>query len=167
MAKFSQNWQRYTRQHKVPDHQLKITFQHSDFVRKALFICNKRQPPLPCQSINFIIFLFILHHKCQNNVPEPKTSYQQPLCKFESDFRFVQFFFIHPVLFLFVFQIRHQIFKNFDRRKFKIFKKDCENTAILITPCYQQRALKQKALLLAHVNGRERPYFHISDLFIV
>ena len=97
LAKFSKISHRYTRQHKVPDHQLKITFQRSDFVRKALFISYKRQLPLPCQSINFIFFLFILHHKCQNNVPEPKTSYQQPLCKFESDFQFVQFFFIHSV----------------------------------------------------------------------
>ena len=74
LAKFSEIWHRYTPQRNVPDHQLKITFQHSEFVRKALFICHKRQPPLPCESINFIIFLFILHHKCQNNLSEPKTS---------------------------------------------------------------------------------------------
>ena len=74
LAKFSKIWYRYTKQDKVSDHQLKITFQHSDIVRKALFICYKRQPPLPCESINFIIFLFILHHKCQNNLSEPKTS---------------------------------------------------------------------------------------------
>ena len=74
LAKFSEIWHRYTKQDKVSDHQLKITFQHSDFVRKALFICYKRQPPLPCESINFINFLFILHHKYQNNLSEPKTS---------------------------------------------------------------------------------------------
>ena len=74
LAKFSKNWHRYTKQDKVSDHQLKITFQHSDFVRKALFICYKRQPPLPCESINFINFLFILHYKYQNNLFEPKTS---------------------------------------------------------------------------------------------
>ena len=45
LAKFSEIWHRYTKQDKVSDHQLKITFQHSDFVRKALFICHKRQPP--------------------------------------------------------------------------------------------------------------------------
>ena len=45
LAKFSKIWHRYTRQHKVSDHQLKITFQHSDIVRKALFICYKRLPP--------------------------------------------------------------------------------------------------------------------------
>ena len=45
LAKFSKIWHRYTKQDKVSDHQLKITFQHSDFVGKALFICYKRQPP--------------------------------------------------------------------------------------------------------------------------
>ena len=64
----------YTRRREVLDHQLKITFQLSDFVRKALFICRKRQPHLPCESINFIIFLFIVCRKCQNNLPKPKTS---------------------------------------------------------------------------------------------
>ena len=47
LAKFFEIWHRYTKQDKVSDHQLKITFQHSDFVRKALFICYKRQPPPP------------------------------------------------------------------------------------------------------------------------
>ena len=64
LAKFSEIWHRYTKQDKVSDHQLKITFRH----------CYKRQPPLPCESINFINFLFILHHKYQNNLTEPKTS---------------------------------------------------------------------------------------------
>ena len=73
LPKCSKIWHRYTKQDKVSDHQLKITFQHSDFVRKALVICYKRQPPLPCESINFTIFLFILHHKYQNNLSEPKT----------------------------------------------------------------------------------------------
>ena len=60
--------------------------------RHLLFVI-KDNPPLPCQSINFILFLSILHHKCQNNLPKPKISQHQQLCKFESDFRFVQFFF--------------------------------------------------------------------------
>ena len=47
LAKFSEIWHRYTTQDKVFDHQLKIAFQHSDFVRKALFICYKKQPPPP------------------------------------------------------------------------------------------------------------------------
>ena len=54
-------WSRYTTQDKVSDQPLKITFQRSEFVRKA---------PLPCESINFIIFSFILHHKYQNNLSE-------------------------------------------------------------------------------------------------
>ena len=33
-----------------------------------------KENPLPCESINFIIFLFILHRKYQNNPSEPKTS---------------------------------------------------------------------------------------------
>ena len=73
LAKCSKIWHGYTKQDKVSDHQLKITFKHSDFVRKALFICYKRQPLLPCESINFINFLFILHHKYQNNLSGPKT----------------------------------------------------------------------------------------------
>ena len=39
-----------------------------------LFVIKDNSPPLPCESINFIIFLFILHHKYQNNLSEPKTS---------------------------------------------------------------------------------------------
>ena len=45
LPKFSKIWHRYTKQDKVSDDQLKITFQHSDFVRKALFIYYKKQPP--------------------------------------------------------------------------------------------------------------------------
>ena len=44
LAKFSEIWHRYTKQDKVSDHQLKITFQHSDFVRKALFFVIKDNP---------------------------------------------------------------------------------------------------------------------------
>ena len=43
VAKFSEIWSRYTTQDNVSDHQLEITFQHSNFVRKALSICSKRQ----------------------------------------------------------------------------------------------------------------------------
>ena len=45
LAKFSEIWHRYAKQDKVFDHQLKITFHNSDFVRKALYICYKRHPP--------------------------------------------------------------------------------------------------------------------------
>ena len=61
IAKVFEIWHRYTTQDKVYDHLLKITFQHSDFVRKALLCVVKDNPPLPCESINFINFLFALH----------------------------------------------------------------------------------------------------------
>ena len=55
LVKFSEILHRYTTQHNVFNHQLKITFQLPDFVRKVLFICYKRQSPLSCESINFLI----------------------------------------------------------------------------------------------------------------
>ena len=51
---------------KFPIINSKLLFQHSNFVCKPFLNCLKRQPPLPCENINFIIFLFILHHKYQN-----------------------------------------------------------------------------------------------------
>ena len=42
-----------------------------NFLKNAL-IYYKKQPPLPCESINFRSFWFILHHKCQNYLPEQK-----------------------------------------------------------------------------------------------
>ena len=56
-------------------------------------------------------------------------------CKYLKNlcYNFSHFFYI---LFHFVLQIKHKIFKNFDWRKFKIFKKKCKNTTILKTSCY-------------------------------
>ena len=48
LATFSEIFDRSTTQDKVSDQQLKITFQHLDFVRKPLFIYRKRQPPPLC-----------------------------------------------------------------------------------------------------------------------
>ena len=93
--------------------------------------------------ISFVEFLFFVQriNKLRFLIyPNFKKKLQNSFFKTENckylknlSYDFSIFFYI---LFHFVFQIRHQIFKNFDKRKFKIFKKDCENAAILITPCY-------------------------------
>ena len=66
-------------------------------MRKAYLYCRKRQNPPVIEVLNFLFFRFILDYKYQNNVFNKKTSYMEALHKAESDFRFVYFFFIHPV----------------------------------------------------------------------
>ena len=67
---FLKFWRRYNTRQSFRSLKLQITFQHSDFVWKTLFICYERQRPLPCEGIYFIIFSLILHHKDQNNLFE-------------------------------------------------------------------------------------------------
>ena len=81
---------------KTPDkfsiYQVKITFKHLSFVRKAYLNCRKRQNPPGIEVLNFSFFRFILDYKYQNNLFEYKTSYIEALLETESDFRFVYFF---------------------------------------------------------------------------
>ena len=48
--------------------QLKITFEHQNFVRKPFQICSKIHISLDFKHLNFRIFSFILHHKYPNNL---------------------------------------------------------------------------------------------------
>ena len=59
---------------KFPTINSKLLFSiHTLCARHFLFVI-KDISPLPCESINFINYLFILHHKYQSNLSEPKTS---------------------------------------------------------------------------------------------
>ena len=74
-----------------------ITFKHLSYVRKAYLNGRKRQNPPDIEVLNFLFFRFILDYKYQNNPFQYKTSYIEALRETESEFRFVYFFFIHPV----------------------------------------------------------------------
>ena len=49
-------------------YQLKITFKHSNFVRKPFSMCAKIRTPVGFKHLNFRIFLFITHHKYSSNL---------------------------------------------------------------------------------------------------
>ena len=49
-------------------YQLKITFKHSNFVRKPFLMCPKIRTPIGFKHLNFRIFLFIPHHKDPSNL---------------------------------------------------------------------------------------------------
>ena len=57
---------------KTPDkfsiYQVRITFKHLSFVRKAFLMCLRIRTPLGLKHLNFRIFSFILHRKYPSNV---------------------------------------------------------------------------------------------------
>ena len=57
---------------KTPDkfsiYQVRITFKHLSFVRKAFLMCFRIHTPLGLKHLNFRIFSFILHRKYPSNV---------------------------------------------------------------------------------------------------
>ena len=53
---------------KFSNHQLKIAFNHPNFVHQPFQICLKIRTPLDSKHLNFRIFSSILHHKYPNNI---------------------------------------------------------------------------------------------------
>ena len=74
-----------------------LTSQNLSFRRNAYLNGRKRQNPPGIEVLNFLFFRFILDYKYQKNLFQNKISYIEALRETESEFRFVYFFFIHPV----------------------------------------------------------------------
>ena len=67
-SKFSEILYSNATPNKFSIYQVKITFKHLSFVRKAYLYCRKRQNPPGNEVLNFLFFRFILDYKYQNNL---------------------------------------------------------------------------------------------------